>query len=148
MVKDGILRVKKYSNKFDADVVKQRFSALKDVSIELQAQHLTKIAELEDIVKKQILEPKGLTTLEIKNYLLFVRALYGLTQKISSGFSGETLRNQELAKRSYFVSMGLNDEILKEISRKFGIDPKPLPIGEFIPEYKGRCVGFVYYIGV
>lgn len=144
MVRDGTLRIKKYYNKFDADIVRQRFLSLKDVSVELQAQHLINLAELEDKVKKQILEPKGLTTLQIKNYLLFVRALYGLTQKISSGFVSETLRNQELAKRAYFVLMGLDDNILKQITKEFGIDPKPLPLGVFVPEYSGIVVNDYY----
>lgn len=144
MVRSGGLRERKYGIKFDADVVKQRFEGLKDISIEQEKQHLVNLAELEDMIKKQVLEPKGLTTLQIKDYLLFTRSLYGLTQKISSGFSGETLRKEELAKRMLFVTRGLSDEILKEISKKFGIEPLPLPKPPFIPEYKGLIVNDYY----
>ncbi|MEM5766661.1 MAG: hypothetical protein QW423_03450 [Candidatus Aenigmatarchaeota archaeon] len=144
MVREGRLREKKYEIKFDPDIVKQRFEGLKDISIEQEKQHLVNLAEIEDIIKKQILEPKGLSTLQIKDYLLFARSIYGLTQKISSGFSGETLRKEELAKRLLFVTRGLDDEILKEISRNFGIDPLPLPKPPFVPEYRGLIVNDYY----
>ena len=88
--------------------------------------------------------PKGISTLQIKDYLLFARSLYGLTQKISSGFSGETLRKEELAKRMLFVARGLDEEILKEIAKKFGIDPLPIPVPPFVPEYKGIVVNDFY----
>jgi hypothetical protein len=145
VVREGTLRERKYGIKFDADIVKQRFAGLKDMSIEQERQHLVNLAELEDGIKKQILEPKGISTLQIKDYLLFARSLYGLTQKISSGFSGETLRKEELAKRMLFVARGLDEEVLKEITRRFGIDPLPIPTAAEVEELKGSSIGILIY---
>jgi hypothetical protein len=145
MVRNGRLRERKYGVKFDADIVRQRFAGLKEMAVEQEKQHLVNLAELEEVIKKQILEPKGISTLQIKDYLLFARSLYGLTQKISSGFSGETLRKEELAKRMLFVARGLDEEILKEISRRFGINPLPMPTAVEIEELKGSSIGILIY---
>jgi len=126
MVKDASLRFKKYKEKFDADVAKQRFSALKDISVEQESKYLMEITNLEETVKKSILEPLGVPTIFIKDYLLFVRCLYGLKKQ----YSGEVLRDEELARRILFIQRGLDNNILEKITEFMGISPKPYtPVG-------------------
>jgi len=125
MVKEGRLRRRKYEGKFDADVVKQRFDALKGMSVEQETAYFAEISSIEDRIKRIILEPRGIPTHQIKDYLLFARSLYGLTKQ----FTGETLRSEELGKRMLFMERGLDEGVLREITKTFGITPLPTPTG-------------------
>ena len=140
MVRDSVLRSKKWDKKVDADIVRQRFSALKDVMHEQINNYFANVSHFEDSVKK-LLEQKGVSVTQIPFYLAFAREIFSL---MFYSFTSETLRNEELAIRQKWVSRGLDNNTLMEISRLLGIEPKPLPTGIFVPEYKGTIFAHVY----
>jgi hypothetical protein len=133
MVKESIYRSRKWDKKIDADIVKQRFSALKDVMHEQIKNYFANISHFEDRVKK-LLEEKGVSVTQIPFYLAYAREVFSL---MFYSFTSETLKNEELAIRSKWVQRGLEDSILQDISRLLGIEPKPLPTGIFVPEFAG-----------
>jgi hypothetical protein len=140
MVRESRLRLKKWDKKIDPAIVLQRFSTLKDISKEQLDPYLIQVTAIEKRVK-ELLEAKGVTPREIAFYLAYARELLG---KTFGSISSETLRNEELAIRSKWVNRGLEDSNLQEIARMFGIDPKPLPTGVFVPEYKGFIINECY----
>jgi hypothetical protein len=91
------------------------------------------ISDFESRVKK-LLEEKGVSVTEIPFYLAYAREIFSL---MFYSFTGETLKNEELAIRSKWVNRGLDNNVLMEISKLLGIEPKPLPIGIFVPEFSG-----------
>jgi hypothetical protein len=140
MVRESTLRSKKWDKKIDADIVKQRFSALKDVMHEQIKNYFANISHFEDSVKK-LLESKGISVTEIPFYLAYAREIFSL---MFYSFTSETLKNEELAIRSKWVNRGLDNNTLMEISKLLGIEPKELPAGAFVIEYKGTIFGYVY----
>jgi len=133
MVRDSRLRIKKWDLKIDPSVVLDRFSRLKDTMKEQIDPYLREVSAKEILVK-DMLEKKGISSIEIAFYLAYMRELVG---KTFGSLTEETLRNEELAIRQKWVTRGLKDEYLQEIAKLFGIDPKPLPVGVFVPEFKG-----------
>jgi len=124
MVREHVYRLKKWDKKVDPSIVLQRFTALKDISKEQLDPYLIQVVGVEKKVK-EFLESKGVPTIFIAQYLAYAREILG---KVFGSLSEETLRNEELAIRSKWVNRGLSDEYLKEISKMFGIEPKPLAI--------------------
>jgi hypothetical protein len=133
MVRETRIRSIKWDKKIDPLIVFQRFSSLKGISKEQLDPFLTQVVGIEKRVK-EFLEKQGLFGNQIAFYLAYAREILGKTFR---SLSSETLRNEELAIRIKWVNRGLNDNLLKEIAKMFGIDPKPLPTGAFIPEYSG-----------
>jgi len=123
----------KWDKKIDPFVVMDRFTRLKEISQEQLDPYLIQVTGMEKKVK-EFLESKGVATIEIAFYLAYARELLG---KTFGSITEETLRNEELAIRSKWVNRGLKDEYLQEIAKMFGIEPKPLPVGVFVPEFKG-----------
>jgi len=123
MVRDSVLRSKKWDKKIDADIVKQRFSALKSVMHEQINNYFANISDFESRVKK-ILEEKGISVTQIPFYLAYAREIFSL---MFYSFTSETLKNEELAIRQKWVSRGLDNDTLMQISKLLGIEPKPLP---------------------
>jgi len=123
MVRESRLRLKKWDKKVDPSVVLQRFTALKDISKEQLDPYLIQVTAIEKRVK-ELLESKGIPTVQVAFYLAYARELLG---KTFGSITEESLRNEELAIRSKWVIRGLEDSKLKEIAKMFGISPKPLP---------------------
>jgi hypothetical protein len=136
MVRESTLRLKKWDKKIDPSIVLQRFSTLKDISKEQLEPYLIQVTGIEKRVK-ELLEAKGVTPSLIAFYLAYARELLG---KTFGSISSESLRNEELAIRSKWVNRGLEDSYLQEIAKIFGIDPKPLPTGGFVPEFEGNVI--------
>jgi len=126
MVRESRLRIKKWDAKIDPSIVLQRFSTLKDISKEKLDTYFVNVVGVEKRVK-EFLETQGIKTIEIAFYLAYARELLG---KTFGSITEETLRNEELAIRSKWVNRGLNDNLLKEIAKMFGISPKELPTGQ------------------
>jgi len=141
MVRESRYRMKKWDAKVDPSIVLQRFSALKDISKEQLDPYFVNVVGIEKRVK-EFLENQGISSIEIAFYLAYARELLG---KTFGSLSGETLANEELAIRSKWVNRGLNDNLLKEIAKMFGIEPKELPTGVFVPELKGKSLMGVWY---
>jgi len=117
MVKPQVYRQKRYEAKIDADVVRARFVAQKDVMAEQTSAKFSDLATMETSVKA-ILEPLGVPTIQIPFYLNFGRELYSLT----SNFSGATLANEAKVKYEKWKARGLSADNLKAIAQSFGID--------------------------
>jgi hypothetical protein len=141
MVRSATYRTKKWNIKVDPSIVLDRFVKQKDIMSEQIEPYLREVSTKEILVK-ELLEKKGIPTIQIAFYLAYTRELIG---KTFGSLSGETLRNEELAIRQKWVNRGLDNDTLMEIAKIFGIDPKPLPIGVEIAELKGSCVGFLIY---
>jgi hypothetical protein len=120
MVRESTLRLKKWDKKIDPAIVLQRFSTLKDISKEQLDPYLIQVTGIEKRVK-ELLEAKGVPTIQIAFYLAYARELLG---KTFGSISSETLRNEELAIRSKWLPRGLDDLTLEEIAKMFGIEPK------------------------
>jgi len=117
MVRSQTYRQKKYEAKVDPDVVRARFSAMKSVMAEQTAVKFSDLATIEDGVKKQILEPKGIPTIQIPFYLNVARQLYSIVQR----FSGETLGKEAKLVKDKWVARGLEASVIDEIIDYFGI---------------------------
>jgi hypothetical protein len=136
MVRSAIYRTKKWNAKVDPSIILDRFVKQKDIMAEQIEPYLREVSTKEILVK-ELLEKKGIPTIQIAFYLAYTRELIG---KTFGSLTSETLRNEELALRSKWVNRGLDDSTLQEIAKIFGIDPKPLPIGGFVPEFKGNVI--------
>jgi hypothetical protein len=116
MVRPQAYRQKKYEVKVDPDVVRSRFAGLKPMMVEQTSARFTDLTAFETNVK-QILEPKGIVTIQIPFYLNYARELYSLSQR----FSGKTLENEAKFLGSKWKQRGLDENILIEIAKLFGI---------------------------
>jgi len=122
MVRSQTYRQKKYEAKVDPDVVRARFSAMKSVMAEQTAVKFSDLATIEDGVKKQILEPKGIPTIQIPFYLNVARQLYSIVQR----FTGSTLGKEAKLVKDKWVARGLDASVIDEIIDYFGITlPSP-----------------------
>jgi len=117
MVRHPAYRQRKYEAKIDADVVRSRFASLKDLMVEQTSVKFSDLADMEDGVKRNILEPAGVPTIQIPFYLNYARQLYRLTTK----FSGQALINEAKLKIETWVARGLNRDLLVKIAEYFGI---------------------------
>jgi len=140
MVRSAVYRTKKWNAKIDPSIILDRFVKEKEIMAEQIEPYLREVSTKETLVK-ELLEKKGITTIQIAFYLAYTRELIG---KTFGSLSGETLRNEELAIRQKWVNRGLDNETLMEIAKIFGIDPKPLPTAAFVPEFKGFIVNECY----
>ncbi len=136
MVRGSEIRIKKWDKKVDPAIVLQRFSALKNISKEQLQTYFSDVVAIETRVK-ELLEKQGVATIQIAFYLAYARELIS---KAMYSVSSETLRNEELAIRQKWVARGLNDNLLQQIARLFGIEPKPLPKPAVVEEYSGLIV--------
>jgi hypothetical protein len=121
MVREQVYRQKKYEAKLTGDVVKARFDALKEVMAEQTSARFGELASIEDSVKKEILEPAGVPSIQIPFYLNVARELYSKSRT----FTGETLKNEAHAIANKWVGRGLNKELVNRILQKFGVPPLP-----------------------
>jgi len=135
--KPSTYRIRKFDAKIDAEVIRDRFLKLKPSMVEQQDEVFSTLERFENQTK-ELLEQKGIQTFQIPYYLCYMRELY---KKSVRSFTSETLINEELAIRTKWVNRGLNDAILKDIARLFGIEPKPLPVGAVA--YEGLVVELI-----
>jgi len=136
-VRKATLRIKKFDVKIDHDVVRDRFLKLKPLMVEQEGEVFSALERFENETK-QLLESKGVPVYQIPYYLCYMRELY---KKVARSFTSETLKNEELAIRTKWVNRGLDNDILMDIARLFGIEPKPLPVGA--PEYSGLVIEII-----
>jgi len=125
MVRDEVYRRKKYMAKVTGDAAKLRFDALKETMDEQIQARFAELATLETEIKRDILEPEGVSSIFIPQYLNVARQLYKLVQK----FSGETLKNEAHVVLNKWFERGLKPDLLNAIAAKFGIPPKTFPSG-------------------
>jgi len=117
-VKKSKYRIAKFQAKIDHDVIRERFLKLKSLMVEEESEIFRSEEEVENRVK-EILESEGVATYQIPFYLCFAREVLSKVKKLSQ----QTLILEEKAIRTKWTLRGLNNEILKKISRTFGIEP-------------------------
>jgi len=80
MVKSAEARIKAYSQKIDADVIRSRISALKDSMVEKATVKQTELATIQADIKSE-LEDLGVPPEFTVPFLRIAMRLYGLTNK-------------------------------------------------------------------
>jgi len=116
MVRHPYFRTRKYENKIDADVIRSRFLAHRDVMIEQEAMKFTDLATFETQIK-DIIEAEGVPTFQIPFYLNFGRECY----RISERFTGATANNEASFAADKWVQRGLLRQLLAKIAALFGL---------------------------
>jgi len=116
MPKDPTLRARKYEAKFDGDVVRSRFVALKSLAVEQTNAYQSQLAAMEGQVRT-ILASHGLPTWQNPVYLNAGREML----KKANSFVGSTLTNEILVIIEKYAAKGLVRSILIEIAKIFGV---------------------------
>jgi len=106
------IRFKKYNAKFDPDVVRARFAAVKDLAME-QVQGL-----FEDLVAmekevKALLNELGVPVTLIPMYLSYARQLWHAKKR----HTAKTLKTEVEARKALWSARGLDPAILDEIAK-------------------------------
>jgi hypothetical protein len=126
MVKSGEDRAKKYSAKFDAEVVRSRYAATSEIAKSAQVTRQQDLYNLAAAVR-DCLNGHGIYPVLTAGYLSFANKLYGLSKK----FLGSTLYNSAQLEYEKWVQMlGLPaspilDEIWGLIPELSGSTPSP-----------------------
>jgi hypothetical protein len=121
MVREQVYRQKKYEAKVVGDVVKARIDALKEVMAEQTSARFGELASIEESVKKNILEPAGVPSIQIPFYLNIARELYSKSRV----FTGETLKMEAHMIANKWIARGLRKDLVNQILTKFGVPPLP-----------------------
>jgi len=131
MVREAGFRARKYRAKQQPEAIRQRFTDLHDTMVEQVAFKFSEITEVERKVKGIVeTPPAGVTvySIEIPFYLNVGRQIY----KMCKTLTGDVLKAEVQLVLNKWASRGLNDTLLKEIARLFGIEiavitPSPYP---------------------
>lgn len=137
MVKEGSDRAKKYAAKFDAEVVRSRFAATKDIAV--GAQDILQIA-LGDLAKdvRGILNDHAIPTIFTVPYMAFANKLYALKRKFATEVFCQNARDEAWLAICKWYTIGCLPSPLQDIWTKFaavlGSAPSPIKF-ETVPPY-------------
>ena len=120
MVRSEVYRARKFQGKVDPDAVRSRFAALKEDMVEQTAQRQAELVSLEQDIKN-IIEPYGVPTIFIPQYLNVGRQLWSLSGK----FTGQTFKNEATLVAQKWVSRGLDKNLVNLILAYFNVPPLP-----------------------
>ena len=120
MVRSEVYRARKFQGKVDPDAIRSRFAALKGDMVEQTAQRQAELVSLEKDIKG-IVEPQGVPTWQIPQYLNVGRQLWSL----SGRFTGQTFVNEATLVAQKWVGRGLSKNIVNLILAYFGVSPLP-----------------------
>ena len=134
MVKSAEDRQKKYAAKFDAEVVRNRYSATADLAKAGQTAASNAMANIASAVRA-ILNDAGEYPIVTSLYMSFANKLYGICRKFAGYPDAKTLSvaatNTALLEITKWKAMGAKDEILQSIWNIFaeclGSPPSPIP---------------------
>jgi len=121
MVRSEVYRARKHAAKIDPDAIRSRFAALKADIAEQMTQRQAELVSLETDLKTMILEPAGVPTIFIPQYLNVGRQLFSL----SGRFTGVTFANEAQVIAEKWVHRGLDKGIVNKILEYFGVSPLP-----------------------
>jgi len=110
-VRTGAGRVRKYSLKFDPDIVRSRFAAVKDLAVERAEDGMITFYAIETLVK-DILDKYGITGPNRATYLAFAKKLYRHALRHGKE-AGIKVANG--LKEYWVTAYGANPSILDEI---------------------------------
>jgi hypothetical protein len=120
MVRSEVYRSRKFEGKMDPDAVRSRIAALKEDMVEQTLQRQAELVALERDIKG-IVEPQGVSTILIPQYLNVGRQLWSL----SGRFTGQTYQNEATLIAQKWVARGLEKDIVNSILAYFGVSPLP-----------------------
>jgi len=123
MVREASRREKKYEAKVDAEVLSRQTTALKPLMVKGQRDYFPQITSLEQRIKR-LVEAKGVTTLQVRDYLNFGREMLDLSKR----FSGTTLNAEAQLKVNKWSERGLDGSTLVEVAQLVGITPIGFPL--------------------
>jgi hypothetical protein len=118
MVRSEVYRSRKFEGKMDPDAVRSRIAALKGDMVEQTRQRQAELVSLEKDIKG-IVEPEGVPSILIPQYLNVGRQLWSL----SGRFSGQTFQNEAQLLAQKWVGRGLSKDIVNRILAYFGVSP-------------------------
>ena len=117
MVKSADNRLRKYTQKFDATVVSNRYTALKDLATTEFGVAASESAALESTIKQAIEATVPSPTL-IPGYLAFGRQIAAKSRK----YGGLPLFNEAMAVKAVWVARNYDDTTLDVILQICGIN--------------------------
>jgi hypothetical protein len=120
MVRSEVYRARKFEGKMDPDAVRSRIAALKEDMVEQTLQRQSELVGLEKDIKG-IVEPQGVPTILIPQYLNVGRQLWSL----SGRFRGATFQSEAQLLAQKWVGRGLDKDIVNLILGHFGVSPLP-----------------------
>jgi hypothetical protein len=129
MTKSGEDRAKKYAAKFDADVVRSRYAATKDMAI--LAQNTLQIA-LGDLAKdvRGILNDHSIPTIFTVPYMAFANKLYAIKRRFGTEVYCSNARDEAWLAICKWYTIGCLPSPLQDIWTKFaavlGAAPSPI----------------------
>lgn len=118
MVRPASRRIQKYDKKLDPDVVGKRFTALRSSMQKSQAVVLSGMAAAETKAKTY-LEAQGIPSIDVPNYLFFVRELVKLNKK----FAAHTRRCEAFQLLQKWIDRGLDRDLLAGLLGIFAFRP-------------------------
>lgn len=125
MPKSGTERSEKYGAKFDAEVVRSRFSATSALAKEKQTAKQQELADLASYIRT-VLNAKGIIPLQTVIYVSFGNKLYGIKNKFGQGGYGTTPHATAMLEYEKWKSMGADADILADIFQHvIGYAPSP-----------------------
>jgi len=120
MVRSEVYRARKFEGKIDPDAIRSRVAALKEDMVEQTIQRQAELVSLEKDLKN-LLEPQGVPTIFLPQYLNVGRQLWSL----SGRFSGETFKREAHVTAQKWVARGLDKDLINLILGYFGVSPLP-----------------------
>jgi len=120
VVRSEVYRARKFLGKVDPDAIRSRFAALKEDMVEQTTQRQAELVSLEKDIKA-IVEPSGITTWQIPQYLNVGRQLWSL----SGRFSGQTFVREAQTVAQKWVIRGLDKGLVNAILAYFNVPPLP-----------------------
>jgi hypothetical protein len=134
MVKSGTERSDKYGAKYDAEVVRTRYTATATMA---KASQVVKQAWLAGIAGqvRSLLNGAGILPVFTILYLSFANKLFAIVDRFGGGFGtqvySETARATALLEIAKWADMTADDDILKDIwtiyATALGTAPSPIP---------------------
>jgi hypothetical protein len=126
MVKSGSERSDKYAAKFDAEVVRSRYSATADTAKAKQVTQQQVMADLAAYVRNA-LNAKGISPLQTIIYMSYANKLQGIKNKFGQGVYGTTPYNTAMVAYNNWKAEGADSDILADIfTHVIGSAPSPL----------------------
>ena len=119
MAKTAAERIAKYKAKFDPDVARARFAAVKDLAGEPQEARQTELSSVRDTVRA-ILDSKGVPSIGTILYLSYANKLYKINKEFTGGVKTKEVNAAYYLWKTRLTQLGIPDSaclpVLAEIT--------------------------------